>query len=350
MKSDMDFSNILINWYLHNKRSLPWRETRNPYYIWLSEIILQQTQITQGLPYYLAFVKKFPTVFDLAKANETAVLNLWQGLGYYSRARNLHITAKHIANELNGIFPNNYDDLLKLRGIGDYTASAIASICFDQPTPVVDGNVYRFLSRYFGIKTPINTSKANKEFKSLAQQLIDKKNPSEFNQAIMEFGARQCKPQNPDCTKCPFNESCVALQKNLIKDLPVKIKAKKVKKRYFNYLVFLSEDEKTIIEERNGKGIWQKLYQFPLIETNQEVNLAVLRQEERFKELTRGKTYSISVFNDQAIVHKLSHQHLYTKFWIITLNELPRKGLPVKKVKNYPFPTLINNFINEFNF
>ncbi len=213
MKSDMDFSNILINWYLHNKRSLPWRETRNPYYIWLSEIILQQTQITQGLPYYLAFVKKFPTVFDLAKANETAVLNLWQGLGYYSRARNLHVTAKHVSNELNGMFPDNYDDLLKLRGIGDYTASAIASICFDQPTPVVDGNVYRFLSRYFGIKTPINASKANKEFKSLAQQLIDKKNPSEFNQAIMEFGARQCKPQNPDCTKCPFNESCVALQK-----------------------------------------------------------------------------------------------------------------------------------------
>ena len=346
----MDFSNILINWYLQNKRNLPWRDTRNPYYIWLSEIILQQTQIVQGLPYYLAFIKKFPTVFDLAKADERVVLNLWQGLGYYSRARNLHFTAKYIANELNGIFPDNYEDLLKLKGVGDYTASAIASICFNQPTPVVDGNVYRFLSRYFGIQTPINTSKANKEFKALGLQLIDKKNPAEFNQAVMEFGARQCKPQNPDCTLCPFSDSCIALQKNLIKELPVKIKAKKVKKRYFNYLVFLSEDQKTIIEERNGKGIWEKLYQFPLIETSQEVNVEILSQNEEFKKLTDGKNFSISIFNDQDIIHKLSHQHLYTKFWIITLNELPVKGLPVKNITNYPFPTLINNFINEFNF
>ena len=346
----MDFSNILINWYLQNKRNLPWRDTWNPYYIWLSEIILQQTQIVQGLPYYLAFIKKFPTVFDLAKADERVVLNLWQGLGYYSRARNLHFTAKYIANELNGIFPDNYEDLLKLKGVGDYTASAIASICFNQPTPVVDGNVYRFLSRYFGIQTPINTSKANKEFKALVLQLIDKKNPAEFNQAVMEFGARQCKPQNPDCTICPFSDSCIALQKNLIKELPVKIKAKKVKKRYFNYLVFLSEDQKTIIEERNGKGIWEKLYQFPLIETSQEVNVEILSQNEEFKKLTDGKNFSISIFNDQDIIHKLSHQHLYTKFWIITLNELPVKGLPVKNITNYPFLTLINNFINEFNF
>ncbi len=350
MKSDIVFSNILINWYLHNKRNLPWRDTRNPYYIWLSEIILQQTQIVQGLPYYLAFIKKFPTVFDLAQADEKAVLILWQGLGYYSRARNLHFTAKYIANDLNGIFPNNYKGLLKLKGVGDYTASAIASICFNQPTPVVDGNVYRFLSRYYGIKTPINTSKARKEFKSLAQQLIDKENPVDFNQAIMEFGARQCKPQNPDCNICPFSDSCIALQKNLIKELPVKIKAKKVKKRYFNYLVFLSEDQKTIIEERKGKGIWEKLYQFPLIETSQEVNVEVLSQNEEFKKLTDGKNFSISIFNDQDIIHKLSHQHLYTKFWIITLNELPVKGLPVKNITNYPFPALINNFINEFNF
>ena len=346
----MNFSNILINWYLHNKRELPWRDTRNPYFIWLSEIILQQTQITQGLPYYLNFVKNYPTVFDLAKADETDVLNLWQGLGYYSRARNLHHSAKYIANELKGVFPNNYKDLLKLKGIGDYTASAIASICFNEPTPVVDGNVYRFLSRYFGIITPINSSKGQKEFKSLAQNLIDKENPADFNQGIMEFGARQCKPQNPDCTKCPFNESCAALQKNLIKELPVKIKAKKAKKRYFNYLVFLSEDQKTIIEERNNKGIWQKLYQFPLIETSQEIDIELLKKNPEFKKYTNKTNFSVSVFNEQDIIHKLSHQHLFTKFWIITLKELPSRGLPVKNITNYPFPTLINNFINEFNF
>ncbi len=346
----MDFSNKLIDWYLDNKRDLPWRETTNPYYIWLSEIILQQTQIKQGLPYYNAFINKFPTIYDLAKAKENTVLNLWQGLGYYSRARNLHSTAKYVVDELKGIFPDNYKDLIKLKGIGDYTASAIASICFNEPTPVVDGNVYRFFSRYFGIKTPINSSKAKKEFKELAQNLIDINNPATFNQAIMEFGARQCKPQNPICDKCPFNTGCVALQKNIIKELPVKLKAKKVSKRFFNYLVFLSDDQNTIIEQRNGSGIWQKLYQFPLVETSKDTTAKALVMESDFLKLTQFKDYTMSLYNENAIIHKLSHQHLYTKFWIISLHELPKKGLPVKNLVNYPFPTLINNFINEFNF
>ncbi len=346
----MNFSYKLINWYLLNKRNLPWRDTVNPYSIWLSEIILQQTQIKQGLPYYLSFTKIFPTVFDLAKADETQVLNLWQGLGYYSRARNLHYTAKFIANELNGVFPDNYQDLLKLKGIGDYTASAIASICYNEPTPVVDGNVYRFLSRYFGIKTPINSSKAKKEFKDLAQELIDVNNPAEFNQAIMEFGARQCKPQNPDCENCPFNSSCIALQKNLIKELPVKLNKTKVTKRYFNYIIILSDDKKTIIEQRNGKGIWQKLYQFPLIETSKKVNFKLLQKESAFNNLFKNEDYSASLFNKEDIVHKLSHQHLYTKFWIVNLKTLPEKGISVKNIRDYPVPTLINNFINEFNF
>lgn len=192
----MNFKEILTNWYSVNKRELPWRKTKNPYYIWLSEIILQQTQIKQGLPYYEAFVTNFPTIFDLANASEEEVLKLWQGLGYYSRARNLHFTAKYIVNELNGIFPNTYKELLKLKGIGDYTASAIASICFNEPTAVVDGNVYRFLSRHYGIETPINTTEGFKTFKALATELIDTNNPADFNQAIMEFGATQCKPKN----------------------------------------------------------------------------------------------------------------------------------------------------------
>ncbi len=346
----MNFSNKLINWYLTNKRSLPWRETRNPYYIWLSEIILQQTQIKQGLPYYNTFVKKFPSVYELARAKENTILNLWQGLGYYSRARNLHLTAKYIVSELNGDFPDNYKDLLRLKGVGDYTASAIASICYDEPTPVVDGNVYRFLARHFGISTPINSSKGKKEFKALAQHLIDVKNPSDFNQAIMEFGAKQCKPRNPDCTKCPFNNTCLALQTNKIIELPVKIKAKRIKKRHFNYLVFIFEDQKTRIEQRNGSDIWEKLYQFPLIETGEEVNLDKLKNNPEFLEMINGKQYAVSEYNDQEIIHKLSHQHLYTKFWIINIDTCNNEAIPVKDLKTYPFPTLINNFIKEFNF
>ncbi len=346
----MNFSKNLIKWYTINKRNLPWRETVNPYFIWLSEIILQQTQIKQGLPYYLSFINEFPTIFDLANAEETKVLNLWQGLGYYSRARNLHFTAKFIATELKGVFPDNYQELLALKGVGDYTASAIASICYNEPTPVVDGNVYRFLSRYFGIKTPINSSKAKKEFKNLAQELIDVNNPADFNQAIMEFGAKQCKPKNPDCNSCPFKSSCVALQKDLIKELPVKLKKAKIAKRYFNYLVILSDDGKTIIEQRKYKGIWQKLYQFPLVETSKEVDLDLLQKESTFKNFIDKGEYSASLFNEENIVHKLSHQHLYTKFWIVTLKTLPKKGISVKSIKDYPVPTLINNFINEFNF
>ena len=231
----MIFSKTLINWYSNNKRVLPWRKTNNPYYIWLSEIILQQTQVRQGLPYYEAFIANYPTIFDLANANESDVLKLWQGLGYYSRARNLHTTAKHIVYKLNGVFPNTYKELLKLKGVGDYTASAIASICFNEPTAVVDGNVYRVLSRYFGINTPINSSKGVKEFKNLAQQLIDIKKPAEFNQAIMEFGATLCKPKNPNCNICPFNNSCIAFNKSSINNLQVKIKSAKAKKKHFNF-------------------------------------------------------------------------------------------------------------------
>ncbi|EPR73210.1 A/G-specific adenine glycosylase [Winogradskyella psychrotolerans RS-3] len=240
----MDFNHKLITWYSDKKRELPWRETSNPYYIWLSEIILQQTQVKQGLPYYDAFVTQYPTIFDLANASETSILKLWQGLGYYSRARNLHFTAKHIVNELDGKFPNTYKDLLKLKGVGDYTASAIASIAFNEVAAVVDGNVYRVLSRYFGIETPINSTLGIKEFKSLASTLIDHKQPATYNQAIMEFGAIQCKPKNPDCTVCPFQDSCVALQNQMVDVLPVKLKKTKVTVKYFNFLVFMDPNKK----------------------------------------------------------------------------------------------------------
>lgn len=346
----MIFSKTLTRWYSNNKRNLPWRETNNPYYIWLSEIILQQTQVKQGLPYYEAFVTKYPTVFKLAKANESAVLKLWQGLGYYSRARNLHATAKYVANELNGEFPSNYKDLLKLKGVGDYTASAIASICFNEATAVVDGNVYRVLSRYFGIETPINTSTGAKEFKLLAQELIDKKHPAEFNQAIMEFGATQCKPQNPDCAICPFNESCIAFNKNRISQLPVKIKSAKAKEKHFNFLVFISEDQKTVLEKREGKGIWQNLYQFPLVETEKTMSYNAFKEYVSNHELLKNKRFELTLYNEDVIVHKLSHQHLYTKFWIVKTEHVIADGVPIENVKDYAVPILISKFLDVFNF
>lgn len=346
----MIFSKTLNHWYSNNKRILPWRETKNPYYIWLSEIILQQTQVKQGLPYYEAFVAQYPTIFDLANAKESSVLKLWQGLGYYSRARNLHASAKYVANEFKGEFPNTYKDLLKLKGVGDYTASAIASICFNETTAVVDGNVYRVLSRYFGIDTPINSSKGAKEFKALAQELIDENNPADFNQAIMEFGAIQCKPKKPDCQTCPFQDSCIAFNNNTIGDLPVKIKSLKAKKKFFNFLIFISEDGRTILEKREGKGIWQNLYQFPLIETNKDMSIESFQEKLEAHDLLNGGPFELLLYNKDSIIHKLSHQHLHTKFWIVNVNRLSVEGVSLDNIRTYAVPILIGNFIETFNF
>ena len=346
----MEFKKVLTNWYSANKRELPWRKTKNPYSVWLSEIILQQTQIKQGLPYYEAFVTNYPTVFDLSNAQEQDVLKLWQGLGYYSRARNLHTSAKYVANELNGVFPSTYSDIIKLKGIGDYTASAIASICFNEPTAVVDGNVYRVLSRYFGIDTPINSSQGIKEFKALATTLIDTTNPGDYNQALMEFGATQCKPKNPYCNVCPLKDSCVALQKGSIDSLPVKLKKTKVTKKHFNFLVFSSSDKRTLFEKRNTKGIWQNLYQFPLIETEQELPLEGFKTHPEISSYFKNLEFEYSLYNTKELVHKLSHQHLYTKFWIVEVDKLPKQGIPVSELKTYPTPIVIGNFIEEFNF
>lgn len=346
----MEFKKVLSNWYSTNKRELPWRNTKNPYYIWLSEIIMQQTQIKQGLPYYEAFVNNYPTVFDLAHASEHDVLKLWQGLGYYSRARHLHASAKYIASELKGQFPSSYRDLIKLKGVGDYTASAIASICFDEPTAVVDGNVYRVLSRYFGIDTPINSSQGIKEFKTLASTLMDTENPGNYNEALMEFGAIQCKPKNPNCMVCPLKSSCIALQKGEIENLPVKLKKTKVTKKQFNFLVLLSSDQRTLFEKRSTKGIWQNLYQFPLIETDQELSSEDFKTHPEIKSFFKDIAFEYSLYNTQEIIHKLSHQHLHTKFWIIEVDKLPQQGIPVSELKSYPTPILIGNFIEEFNF
>ena len=343
----MNFSKTLTTWYLENKRDLPWRNTTNPYHIWLSEIMLQQTRVAQGLPYYMAFTKEFPAVFDLAKANEEKVLKLWQGLGYYSRARNLHATAKHIAEDLNGIFPPDYKSLLQLKGVGEYTAAAIASFCYNEVVPVVDGNVFRVLSRYYNVETDIASANAKKEFTLLGQEVISKENPALFNQAIMEFGALQCVPKNPNCEICPLNTSCAALSLKKVSELPIKGKKLKIKNRFLNYLYIVDNKNKTTINQRTAKGIWHNLYEFPLVETEiletDEVVLSLIRNE--FKDIT-----DIILMETETITHKLSHQHLHIKFWKIKRNIILENGLDFETLNKFPFPIVLHNFIDNNKF
>ena len=343
----MDFSNSLLHWYLQEKRDLPWRNTTNPYPIWLSEIILQQTRVAQGMPYYLSFIEKFPTIFDFAAANEEEVLKLWQGLGYYSRARNMHKTAQYIVSELDGVFPNTYQDLLKLKGIGPYTAAAIASFSFNEVVPVVDGNVYRVLARFFGIETDIASSKANKEFFELAQLLISKDSPAIFNQAIMEFGALQCVPQNPDCKRCIFSNSCLALQKNKVNLLPIKLKKTKVTNRFLNYLIYMDDENTTIVCKRIQKGIWHNLYEFPVIETEKDVSDEEMIQLIRFQN-TENQIDSIFLYNHLKIIHKLSHQKLTLRFFNIKISNKITSGIHIDELEKLPFPIVIHNFIQKY--
>ena len=346
----MIFSNLLVQWYLQNKRDLPWRNTQNPYIIWLSEIMLQQTRVAQGLPYFYSFIENFPTVFDLANASEQEVLKLWQGLGYYSRARNLHKTAQNIAFERNGIFPNNYNELLKLKGVGDYTAAAIASFAYNEKVPVVDGNVFRVLSRYFGVESDISLLSTKKEFQALAFELMPNNAIATFNQAIMEFGALQCVPKNPDCSVCVMNNSCVALQKKLVNFLPVKSKKVKVTSRYFNYLILEDENKNTIINKRTDKGIWHNLYEFPLIETNSDVDYEIILKLINEKSLIENEIISIFSLNEKSQLHILTHQRLHIKFWKIEINGVLSNGINEEMLKTFPFPIVIFNFIqNHFS-
>lgn len=343
----MNFSTVIIYWYKQNKRDLPWRATTNPYTIWLSEIILQQTKVAQGLPFYLAFTNAFPTVFDLANASEQEVLKLWQGLGYYSRARNLHATAKYIVENLNGKFPKIYRDLLQLKGVGEYTAAAIASFSYKEMVPVVDGNVYRVLSRYFNVTTDISSARAKKEFTALAFEIISRKEPDVFNQAIMEFGALQCVPRNPNCTICPLQTSCYAFGFNKIEELPVKLKKTKVKHRFLNYLLILDNNNKTTANQRVEKGIWHNLYEFPVIETETEVT------NEEVLQLIKEKINSpieIILLENETVLHKLSHQHLHIKFWKVYQEILFENGLDYQQLNQFPFPIVIHNFIANTKF
>ncbi|OUS14236.1 A/G-specific adenine glycosylase [Nonlabens dokdonensis] len=343
----MNFSQQLIDWYIVNKRSLPWRDTKNPYYIWLSEVILQQTRVNQGLPYYKSFVKKYPTVEDLAHAPQDQVLKLWQGLGYYSRARNLQTAAVQIIDN-NSKFPDNYKDLLRLKGVGEYTAAAIASFAYGEAVAVVDGNVYRVLSRIYGVATPINIPAGVKEFKSLAGKLLDKNDPATYNQAIMEFGALQCVPKNPNCNICPFINNCVAYQENRITELPVKIKKTKVKNLFHHYLVIQTPSGKTVLSQRDTSSIWAGLFEFPYIESSGALLPQEITTNKLFRELVGGSRFRESVYNQQPIVHKLSHRKVHAYFWIIEVDEELSHSIDIIEVKTKPVHVLMERFIKEF--
>lgn len=341
----MRFSNDLISWYYKNKRDLPWRETSDPYVVWLSEIILQQTRVAQGLSYFNNFIKNYPTVIDLAKAKEDDVLKLWQGLGYYSRARNLHFTAKLIANNFDGKFPRNYNDILSLKGIGEYTAAAISSFSYNLPYPVIDGNVYRVLSRVFGIDEAIDTSQGKKTFKKLATKLIDKERPADYNQAIMEFGAINCTPKKPKCENCIFRLDCFAFKNNTIEELPIKSKKIKQRVRNFNYLVFLDTKSNTFIKQRKNKDIWIGLYDFPVIESDKEIKdiSGLYKLDSSFANIDL-------ISKSTPIKHILSHQIINAVFWKISLENscLPNQELikvSLEEINNYPVPKLVENYI-----
>ncbi|HEX8428940.1 A/G-specific adenine glycosylase [Hymenobacter sp.] len=348
------FSAALLEWYPRHRRDLPWRHTRDPYAIWLSEVILQQTRVKQGLPYYLTYISTYPTVQDLAVAPEDEVLRHWQGLGYYSRARNMHHTAQQVVNEYGGRFPETYADLLKLRGVGQYTAAAIASFAFDEKVAVLDGNVFRVLARIFGLTQDIAAPASRRVFQVLADQLIPAAAPAEFNQAIMEFGAIQCTPVNPDCLFCPLQSQCYAFQHGMVNELPVKSKAKAGRTRHFHYLVLRHADT-VYMRKRGPKDIWEGLYDFALTETSAPELPAVELLDA--VETLGGRLDTNRVQEPvQAMRHVLSHQKVEAKFHPVWLSEpLPTAALQasglaaftVEQAERLPKPIIIANFLNK---
>jgi A/G-specific adenine glycosylase len=344
-----DFRNDIYTWFLRNKRELPWRKTKDPYRIWISEIVLQQTRVAQGIGYYNRFIESFPTVYKLAFATEDEVLKLWQGLGYYSRARNLHFSAKLIVNEFGGIFPNEYEKILKLKGIGLYTAAAISSIAFNLPHPTVDGNIYRVLSRYFGIETPIDSNTGKKEFYTIAEELLLHDDPGMHNQAFMEFGALQCIPKSPKCNLCPIVESCFARKNNSIESLPVKSKKNKQSKRYF-YYYYIDQETFTYLHKRKSNDIWKNLYQFPLIES--KINLL---EKDILEKQIPFFTNHVNIKSISAEKkHILSHQIIYARLIHVEIKEVDLISdhfirINKKDIFKFAVPKLLEQFIEELN-
>ena len=344
----MNFSDELVQWYLKNKRELPWRNTTDAYVIWLSEIILQQTRVEQGMPYFYRFVEKYPDVKAFAAADEGDILNLWQGLGYYSRGRNMLKTARQVVEEYGGTFPIRYEQLITLKGIGEYTASAISSFSANEAKAVVDGNVFRVLARYFGIGEPINSTKGKKIFQDIANDLLNKEHPGLHNQAMMEFGAMLCKPKNPDCERCPVRTGCYAFNNNAIAILPQKLKTVKIRERFFNYIL-VTDGDTILMNRRDEKDIWANMYDLPLIETSAPLApsevIALPQVKEFFGDNIRIKeTFTIKK-------HVLTHQHLHVQFIQIadTPIKLEQKWFysNVKNLEKLAMPKIIFIFINN---
>ncbi|HKL07988.1 MAG TPA: A/G-specific adenine glycosylase [Bacteroidales bacterium] len=349
----LKISKTLLTWYEQNKRPLPWRETNNPYSIWISEIILQQTRVNQGINYYYRFIKHFPDIYALANAPVEEVLKIWQGLGYYSRARNMHCAAHQIINNFEGKFPARFQDLLKLKGVGEYTAAAIASIAFHIPEPALDGNVYRVLSRLFGIAESPQKAKGKKIFKQKAFALIQNQPPGIFNQALMEFGALQCMPKNPDCHQCVLQNYCFAFQNKLVTELPVKKTKINQRLRYINFL-YIQYQNKIFIEQRKKNDIWKLLYQLPLIETKQPASIENITNQTLWKKVFKGTKVNIQNISGEKI-HHLSHQKLLTRFYHIKINHpnsyLIKNYLQInsENIEKYSVPKLIENYLDEIN-
>jgi len=341
----------LIEWYKIHQRVLPWRGINDPYQIWISEIILQQTRVVQGLDYFTRFIERFPDVHSLSAADEQEVLKYWQGLGYYSRARNLHATARIIEKNFGGKFPEDYKSILSLKGIGEYTAAAIASFAFNAPYPVVDGNVFRFLSRFFAIEEPIDTAKGKKLFTELANRIMDKSQAGLFNQAIMEFGALQCIPASPDCTVCPFENQCMAYSSGKVNDFPVKCNKTKIKTIYLYYFHIHSGNH-IYIRKRKEKGIWQNLYEFPLIESETPLEWEDLTGTSDFKALfpeSEPVDFRLVLKNQK---HVLTHRILYASFFEVTINKIPESfsqliSIPSGAIDEYPIHRLMQIYLDK---
>ena len=342
----------LINWYAENHRDLPWRHNPTPYEVWLSEVILQQTRVSQGMDYYLRFVERWPTVTDLAAASEEEVLKLWQGLGYYSRARNLHQCAKQVVTLHGGEFPIDYEQLKKLKGVGEYTAAAIASIAFGLPHAVVDGNVYRVLARLYDIDTPINNNEGQKLFAQLADDLLNREKPGLHNQAMMEFGALHCTPKNPNCLLCPLQAQCLAFDHQTVMQRPVKLPKAKVTTRYFNYLVIRVKDS-IYLHKRSHNDIWKNLYDFPCIESQQPMTTEEVVNSDTFAQLIEDKPFTL-VNTSPIFTHKLTHRTILAQFIEIKLEQnllqIETKELflaPETELGSFPIPRLIDLYLNH---
>lgn len=345
----MEFSRELTGWYEENKRDLPWRNTKDAYIIWLSEIILQQTRVEQGKPYFYRFAEKYPTVTHFAAAPEDDILKLWQGLGYYSRGRNMLKTAQLVQENYNGVFPVRYDELIKLKGIGEYTAAAISSFAANEARAVVDGNVYRVLARYFGIDEPINSPKGKKLFQQLADDVLNRQQPGLHNQAMMEFGAMLCKPKNPACGICPVRLGCIAFKTNATASLPVKLNKVKIRKRYFNYLLIMDGD-RVLMNKRDERDIWANMYDLPVIETQE---LMAPENVIALTEITNFFTENITITNKfEVIKHVLTHQHLFIQFIVLQSKPAVLKDswqyISIADAWNLPMPKCIFIFIKDF--